>query len=68
MEIDLILKGIKTKVFRRFVKNSQEVEIDLILKGIKTLALAIPNSIPAIKVEIDLILKGIKTVLPSVLP
>ena len=37
VEIDLILKGIKTfKSAVRFLRVSKKVEIDLILKGIKT--------------------------------
>ncbi len=63
MEIDLILKGIKTvKVVINYPKVDG-VEIDLILKGIKTLQIGeLKILIPSI-VEIDLILKGIKTVL-----
>ena len=63
VEIDLILKGIKTLGRGGLVITSaQLVEIDLILKGIKT-----HDGFSIIvnryrDVEIDLILKGIKTV------
>ena len=66
VEIDLILKGIKTILLGCPLRFARAwVEIDLILKGIKT-----PASTPIIcfvvfHVEIDLIHKGIKTLLLS---
>ena len=61
VEIDLILKGIKTIHFAAtFLTEAIRVEIDLILKGIKT-ALALALRPCPCCVEIDLILKGIKT-------
>ena len=63
MEIDLILKGIKTKLaLCQLFFSCFHVEIDLILKGIKTRHP--PDSYTVFQkapVEIDLILKGIKT-------
>ena len=61
MEIDLILKGIKTGIKCLNVSMTKLVEIDLILKGIKTRQDALSPQALLDSVEIDLILKGIKT-------
>ena len=61
MEIDLILKGIKTGQIDEFHAGFLFVEIDLILKGIKTSGNFSTNLLHILVVEIDLILKGIKT-------
>ena len=60
VEIDLILKGIKTNQLKP-IRHCTVVEIDLILKGIKTQREPM-NHTKGRRVEIDLILKGIKTV------
>ena len=63
VEIDLILKGIKTRDVRKAqsLPPKPSVEIDLILKGIKTKTSVRGFSTGGQVVEIDLILKGIKT-------
>ena len=60
VEIDLILKGIKT-VPGPPDARPELVEIDLILKGIKTRLRMMRTKDVKRGVEIDLILKGIKT-------
>ena len=63
VEIDLILKGIKTSACVRVVAAVRpKVEIDLILKGIKTIRKNLRFRLAFLCVEIDLILKGIKTI------
>ena len=59
VEIDLILKGIKTQASAFLSSDEKGVEIDLILKGIKTDELKSKDDERGHDVEIDLILKGI---------
>ena len=61
VEIDLIHKGIKTRLhFVISVASSNRVEIDLIIKGIKTKRRRSLAYVP-LHVETDLTHKGIKT-------